>query len=442
MAESQNIEYKQSWRDEYLKWFSGFANAQGGKLFIGVDDKGIVIGIYDSKRLMDDIPNKAVQHLGLVVDVNLHDENGKHYIEVIIPISKVPISYHGIYHYRSGSTKQELKGNALTLFMLKKLGVSWEQRPISKASIDDLDQRTIDSFLEKALAKQRISENAKHSDLSAILKNLGLINDEGELLLAALLLFGKNPSKWSIGATFKIGRFGQTNVDLRFQDILECNLLDMADRVMQKLDDRYLIRPISYRGLQRIEGLEYPENGLREAILNAIIHKDYADNTPISLRVFDDRLSLWNPGTLPDNWTIEYLKGKHESKPRNSLIAKIFFMAGYIESWGRGVNLIFDAAKEYGIPEPEMIEDDGGIRLIYLKDIYNEELLKSYGITDRQIKAVLFAKENGFITNSIYQKLNGLKQTVSSLELQDLVTRKLLKSNGVKGRGSAYVTYS
>lgn len=442
MAESQNIEYKQSWRDEYLKWFSGFANAQGGRLFIGVDDKGTVIGIDDSKRLMDDIPNKAVQHLGLVVDVNLHDDNGKHYLEVIIPVSKVPISYHGIYHYRSGSTKQELKGNALTLFMLKKLGVSWEQRPISNASIDDLDQRTIDFFLEKALAKQRISESAKHSDISAILKNLGLVNDEGELLLAALLLFGKNPSKWSIGATFKIGRFGLTNVDLRFQDILECNLLEMADLVMQKLDDRYLIRPISYKGLQRIEGLEYPENGLREAILNAIIHKDYADNTPISLRVFDDRLSLWNPGTLPDNWTIEYLKGKHESKPRNSLIAKIFFMAGYIESWGRGVNLIFQAAKDYGIPEPEMIEDDGGIRLIYLKDIYNEELLKSYGIKDRQIKAVLFAKENGSITNSVYQKLNGLRQTVSSLELQDLVTKKLLKSNGVKGRGSAYVTYS
>lgn len=438
MAESQNIEYKQSWRDEYLKWFSGFANAQGGKLFIGVDDTGTVIGIDDSKRLMDDIPNKAVQHLGLVVDVNLHDDNGKHYLEVIIPVSKVPISYHGIYHYRSGSTKQELKGNALTLFMLKKLGVSWEQRPISNASMNDLDQSTLESFLEKALAKQRISANAKHSDISAILKNLGLVSDDGELFLAALLLFGKNPSKWSIGATFKIGRFGKTNVDLRFQDILECNLLDMADRVMQKLDDRYLIRPISYKGLQRIEGLEYPENGLREAILNAIIHKDYADNTPISLRVFDDRLSLLNPGTLPDNWTIEYLKGKHESKPRNSLIAKIFFMAGYIESWGRGVNLIFDAAKEYGIPEPEMTEDDGGIRLTYLKDIFTDAYFNELGLTDRQKNIVLHLKEFKLITNAQHYKKHGVTDRTGLRDLEGLVKMGILQKVG-DNKGAFYM---
>jgi ATP-dependent DNA helicase RecG len=92
LAENQNIEYKQTWRDEYLKWICGFANAQGGKIYIGFDDQGEVTGVEEYKKLMDDIPNKVVNHLGLVVDVNLHKKRNKHYIEVDIPVSTVPIS--------------------------------------------------------------------------------------------------------------------------------------------------------------------------------------------------------------------------------------------------------------------------------------------------------------------------------------------------------------
>lgn len=143
MPEQQNIEYKTSWRDEYLKWICGFANAQGGKIFIGIDDKGIVTGIDDYKKLMEDIPNKAVSHLGMVVDVNLHKKSGKHYIEIDVPASTVPVSYHGIYHYRSGSTKQELKGIALQNWLLKKSGMSWEDIPVTSATIGDLDEDAI-----------------------------------------------------------------------------------------------------------------------------------------------------------------------------------------------------------------------------------------------------------------------------------------------------------
>jgi len=124
MSENQNVEYKESWRDEYLKWICGFANAQGGKIYIGIDDKGSVTGIIEYKKLMDDIPNKSVNHLGLVVDVNLHKKNGKQYIEIDVPVSTVLISYHGIYYYRSGSTKQELKGVALHNWLLKK---KWQE---------------------------------------------------------------------------------------------------------------------------------------------------------------------------------------------------------------------------------------------------------------------------------------------------------------------------
>jgi ATP-dependent DNA helicase RecG len=127
MTESQKVEYKTIWRDEYLKWICGFANANGGKLFIGINDKGQIVGIPDAKRLMEDIPNKVVQHLGLAIETNLLIEGNKKYIEIVVSPSSLPVSFHGVFHYRSGSTKQELKGTALHNFLLRKMGKSGMQ---------------------------------------------------------------------------------------------------------------------------------------------------------------------------------------------------------------------------------------------------------------------------------------------------------------------------
>jgi ATP-dependent DNA helicase RecG len=438
MAENQNIEYKQTWRDEYLKWICGFANAQGGKIFIGIDDKGEITGVEDYKKLLDEIPNKAVNHLGLVIDVNLHKKASKHYIEIGVPISTMPVSYHGVHHYRSGSTKQELKGVALHRFLLEKIGISWEQQIVPGATLDDIDDGTVKRFLQKAISNKRISGHAASSDTFSLLRNLALINEKGEFLLAALLLFGKRPKKYAPAAYFKIGRFGQSPGDLRFQDTVEGNILEMADTVMEILNRKYLIRPISYEGLLRKEPLEYPEQALREAILNAIIHKDY-HGTTIFLSIYDSQLAIWNPGKLPDSLTVEQLKTRHRSIPRNRLVADVFFMAGYIEAWGRGIDIMMEGCRHYGIPEPVIAEEQDGISVTFLKDIYTEEYLRKLNLNERQVKGVLYVKEKGKITNSEYQKISNLKQTVSSKELQDLVAKKVLKMTGAKGRGAKYI---
>lgn len=153
MSERHNIEYKISWRDEYLKWICGFANAKGGKIFIGIDDRGYIKGIDNYKRLMDDIPNKSINYLGLVVDVNLHEDNNAYYIEIDVPVSSVPISYHGAYYYRSGSTKQELKGSSLQEFLLKKIGKSWDDLS-TLANIADIDNKAISCFIKICITKR------------------------------------------------------------------------------------------------------------------------------------------------------------------------------------------------------------------------------------------------------------------------------------------------
>ena len=129
MAEKQDIEWKESWRDEYLKWICGFANAKGGKIYIGTDDNGNVVGLEDSKKLMEDIPNKINNYLGIIVDVNLLEEDGKEYIEIDVPPVSYPVSYRGEYHYRSGSTKQGIlrHGGEVLKRLLKPAGKSGQK---------------------------------------------------------------------------------------------------------------------------------------------------------------------------------------------------------------------------------------------------------------------------------------------------------------------------
>lgn len=129
-TESQNIELKESWRDEYLKWICGFANAQGGTLYIGVCDNGKVCGVREIKKLMEDIPNKVRDLMGILVDVNLRTEGDKEYLAIVTDSYPYPISYKGRYYQRSGATNQELKGVALDRFMLRKQGRTWDGVPV------------------------------------------------------------------------------------------------------------------------------------------------------------------------------------------------------------------------------------------------------------------------------------------------------------------------
>lgn len=116
-TENQNVEFKETWRDEYLKWICGFANAQGGKLCIGIDDDGKVVGVKNAKKLMEDIPNKVRDTMGIIVDVELSEIYGKNILDITVPVHEYPVNYKGEYHYRSGSTKQLLQGTALSLVL-------------------------------------------------------------------------------------------------------------------------------------------------------------------------------------------------------------------------------------------------------------------------------------------------------------------------------------
>jgi len=214
MKESQRTEFKLNWRDEYLKHLCAFANSQGGKLFIGIADDGSVTGVKNIKKLLEDIPNKAINYLGIIVDIHLVEEHGKEYLEIIVPKSSVPISYKGVYYVKSGSTKQELKGYELQQFILKKLGRTFDELPAEGAGLGDIDEKAVSMFVRKATKAKRLPRDADADGLQEVISNLKLITDSGKLKNAAILLFGKDPLRFFSSVTFKIGRFGDSDHDL------------------------------------------------------------------------------------------------------------------------------------------------------------------------------------------------------------------------------------
>ncbi|TAJ06899.1 transcriptional regulator [Marinilabiliaceae bacterium JC017] len=436
MPESQNIEWKESWRDEYLKWICGFANAKGGKIIIGKNDKGEIVGIANSKRLMDDIPNKIQTQLGIICDIDLVEAENMHYIEIDVKPYDVPISYQGKYHYRSGSTKQVLKGNALNEFLLKKAGKTWDDIIEPRAKLSDIDTTAIEAFKNGAVISKRLSFIKEEKDLERILNNL-LLMQEGKLKRSAVVLFGKNPCRFFINAFVKIGRFGDTDDDLRYQEVIEGNAYQLADQTLDLLDKKFLVSPISYKGLQRIEKWEYPYEAIREVILNAIVHRDYM-GAPIQISVYDDRLMVWNEGSLPDDLTIEDLKKKHSSRPHNPILASAFFKGGLIESWGRGTIKIINECKKAGLPEPLIENQSGGISVTLFKTKKTKTELDKQNLNERQFKAIEFVKENGRITNKDYQRINNISREMATIDLRKLVELDILVSSGTKGAGSYY----
>lgn len=429
-GESHIIEFKESWHDEYLRWICGFANAHGGILYIGINDEREIVGIKNAKKLMEDIPNKVSMSMGILVDVNLHKESRLEYLSIDVKPSVSPVGCKGKFYYRSGSTNQELTGIALENFLLGKNNHTWDSLPIDGTSMSDIDPESVDYFVRRGIRFGRLPASTLGLSPERILSNLNLIAVDGRMTHAALLLFGNKPQSYFVGTLFRIGRFRDSESNILYQDEVAGNLIHMPDAVLDLLKGKYLISLIRFEGLQRIEELEIPEEALREILCNSIVHKDYR-GVHTQMKVYDDHIRLWNEGGLIDGMTIESLRKEHNSCPRNKLIAQVFYLAGFIETWGRGIQKVDNAFTKAGLDIPEYEESCGGIVTIIPrqtpttigstknpKDDYNGVLSE---LTERQLEIFLLVKSDCTITSQkISQKISQKNQATTRTIIKDM----------------------
>lgn len=437
-GESENVEFKEKFDRQTIETATAFANTKGGIILIGVSDDGTVKGVLIGKETLKDWANQISQSTEprVIPELEARELDGK--CAVIIRIKEFPIkpvAVRGRCFRRVGTSNRMMTPQEIAEMHLHSLGTSWDAFPAEDKTLDDLDLRKVERYIRVANATGRrvIGESP-----GEVLEKLDLVK-AGKATWAALLTFGKEPQKPLLQSAAHCGRFRLDKTQILDDLMVETDLIGQIDEVM-KFVTRHISVRYEFDGTpRRKEVWDYPLEALREAIINAIVHRDYTAPSNVQVEIYDDRIEIWNPGRLLPGITIADLyKKEHKSVIRNKQIAQLFYDMGYIEKYGSGTIKILELCKLHGIPSPEFKEAFDGFSVIFRKDVYTEAYLRSLGLNGRQIKAVLYVKEKGKITNKEYQELNHVSKPMATIELRNLVEKKIFEKAGTTGRGTEY----
>jgi len=232
------------------------------------------------------------------------------------------------------------------------------------------------------------------------------------------------------------GRFKEETIVIDDR-MIEGTIMEQVDETMDFIRKNINVRFVMTGKPAREEIWDYPLEALREAVINAVCHRDYTISSNTEVRIYDDKLIVWSPGSLPFGTTLEDLYKPHASVLRNKGIGSVFYDMGWIEQWGSGIDKMRKACVGAGIPEP-LFEEYQGFRVTFRKDVFTEEYLLNLGLNERQIKAVGYVKEKGSITISSFKTIApGVSEKTLYRDLQELINKRLLKEFGEK-KGRRY----
>lgn len=308
------------------------------------------------------------------------------------------------------------------------------------ASLKDLSRKRIEWFLESARRERGFPLKA-NTETKALLTHLNLL-DNGKPTNAAVLLFGTNPQRYHRTAETKCVHCHGTEYRRPFasQQIYSGDLFEQAnqarDFVLAKINRAVGTRAAS---ITAPAIYELPPDAVGEAIVNAIAHRDYHSNASVEVRLFADRLEVWNPGALPGTLTLDDLRDAHPSVPNNPLIAESLYLARYIEKAGSGTQRMIELCRETALPEPSFELRAGSFVITLWRDWLTGEALAGLQLNDRQRQAVAFVKAQGQITNRELRELTGVITRTASRDLEDLVDKGVLAKVGATGRSTFYV---
>jgi ATP-dependent DNA helicase RecG len=430
--ETENIEFKSSvsLRKKIGIAISAFSNKEGGLIFVGIDDARNILGLTVGKNTLEDLANYIIANTDprCYPSIKVETIGDKKVIVIEVHESdEKPIFFRGRAYVRVGRTNQILSASQVREFFENgRYSISWDEKVLEKAILDDIDVNKVKWFLENA-ESERNRDIDPQTPVREALNKLDLLKDDS-LTNAALLLFGKNPQKFFLQAQTKCAKFIGNNLDFDDMKIFDGSLFDQRKDALN-----FVIKHIKHSGIikgtERDETLEYPIVALREAITNAICHRDYQLSSNVQINIFDDRIEIWGCGSLPGNLTIDDLKVEHTSVPRNKLIAKRFFDIKFIENWGTGTLRMIQSCIDHGLPEP-IFEIKSG-NLVVTINKYKFSLLTVKDLEKSQQKAIDYLLDHETITNREYRELNpGIDRNTATDELKDLANKGFVISKG------------
>ena len=349
----------------------------------------------------------------------------------------------GVYYIRRGATNQRLSGPGLESFLMKRRGLHWENLPCPRLKLKDISAHEIKVFKDLAVDKGRLDASVRRDSKETFINNLHLVGKEG-LSYAAALIFTEKAERWIPGAYIKVGMFGEDDADLLYHDDVHGSLLAQAEKTLDLIYFKYLKAKISYEdGLHRVEKFPFPREGLRELILNALVHKDYASNTPIQISVYRDKIYVGNVGSLPESWSVKTLLGKHNLRPANPTIAGCIYLTGLIETWGRGIEKVKRECKRRGCPEPfyEVNAGEPGDLLVRLDAAPDAQSEETKGPAEGPVegpvaKAIVRCLVSKELRASEIAKCIGQNSRTGHFKrcMKDLIQRRIIEPIGSKGK--------
>ncbi len=433
-AESEIVELKRSlgeWR-EIVETCAAFATARGGRIYVGVGDDGRVVGVQIGKGTLEDLANKIAQNTSpkIVPSITTRQDN-RHtvvVVEVAESATKPVMAFHRALR-RSGRTNQVLSASEIAELYLATRGVTWDQTARADATFDDIDAEKVGRFLSRARTERQWQVDPQ-TPVEQALRQLHLTHD-GQLTVAALLLFGRDPQRFLVQAKLRCARFkGDDETEFLDMKVIEGDIIGQVEDAMAFVR-RNTSMAVRIEGkLERTEQWEYPLDAVREAITNAVCHRDYASSGNVQVRIFDNSLVVSNPGTLPSGLSVEDLKGPHESMPRNKLVADAFFLIKYIEQFGTGTRRMINDCRDAGMPEPEFESAGDAFRITFRKSVPIEQSTAWMELNERQKKALRHVAEKGRITRAEYEAVTDSTERTAKRDLNDMVRRRILMRKG------------
>ncbi|MBN1401772.1 MAG: hypothetical protein JXA74_13090 [Anaerolineae bacterium] len=424
-----------------------FANSIGGTVILGMSEKGVVNP--DTADYLEPILARALRRIEppfRAIDLpewRVEQTPDGQIATIMIKPTPYQNSLDGREVFvRSGGVNIRLSPEQVAKAARTGLQPSFEEETLPGAALDDLDEEIIDQYRRNLIKRGPRGESLGPTEL---LREAGATDPEGRLTVAGMLLFGRYPERFLPQTGVVVVRFKGTSM----RDVVASNeryarrveIVGPAARVVEKTWQVIYeeIHHESYaNGLQREERYEYPLAAVREAVVNAICHRDYSIlGQRIEVRFFDDRMEILSPGSLPGHMTLENIREEHYS--RNPRLVRGLYYWGFIEELGQGIDIIYEAMQREHHPVPEF-RDTGRSFMVMLRNAV-DSLEAEFGdqLNERQIQALRFLTESDRITNSQYRDLcSDVSAETLRLDLRDLVEKGILLKIGDK-RGTYYV---
>lgn len=363
LREMQRLEFKESFGNEAIETACAFANADGGHILIGVDDAGNPSRSQLRFEALRDYENRigTVCEPSISVEASRVGYRGRDVVVLRVWPSPVkPVSVKGRCFARRGSTNRRMSPAEIAECHLRTTGASVDALIVGGVSKDDLDFDAVREYMTVAMENGR-RPFAPGDDPWDMLRRLELVRSETEITRAAYLLFARNPQEKFPQASIHAGAFDSSGAEIIDGADVKGNIQKQIDGAMNFIKRNIKCAlGVEGGGTVHKRRWEFPLQALRETIANAICHRDYGSMHDIQIKIAGGVVRISSPGQLPYDMPMEsFLNPLHSSRPRNKLIAQVFFDLGIIEHYGRGITKIREDCARNGNPMPIWTDANG-----------------------------------------------------------------------------------